>query len=87
MRFTKLIPVFAFVFALGLGACAEQGAEEGEAELTPADTAMTTPPPAPAEEPMMEEPMMEDDTMMEEGAMEEGAMEEDAMEEGDTGEM
>lgn len=60
MRFLKLLPVFAFALALGLAACAQEGAEEGE-ELTPADTAameMETPPPA------MEEPMMEEDTMM-----------------------
>lgn len=65
MRITKLIPVFAFALALGLGACAEDGADEGEDELTPADTALTTPPPAPAEEPMMDDTMMMDhDTMM-----------------------
>lgn len=57
MRFTKLLPVLAFAMTLGLGACAEEGAEEGE-ELTPADTAameMETPPP------MMEDTLI--DTM------------------------
>lgn len=66
MRFTKLVPVFAFALALGLGACAEEGVEEGEGELTPADTAMTTPPPAPDVEPMMEDTLV--DTMMMEDA-------------------
>lgn len=65
MRFTKLVPVFAFALTLGLGACAEEGVEEGEGELTPADTAITTPPPAPTE-PMMEDTLM--DTMMMEDA-------------------
>ncbi|MBW3660419.1 MAG: hypothetical protein KY397_02145 [Gemmatimonadetes bacterium] len=51
MRFWKLVPVFAFTLALGLGACAE-GADEGEEELTPADTALTTPPPAPETAPL-----------------------------------
>lgn len=63
MRFTKLLPVFAFAMTLGLGACAEEGAEEGE-ELTPADTAameMETPPPVIEEEPMMEDTLV--DTM------------------------
>lgn len=68
MRFAKLVPVFAFALALGLGACAEEGAEEGEGELTPADTAMTTPPPAMEEEPMMGDTMPHDTMMM----MEEG---------------
>lgn len=54
MRFLKIVPLFAMAATLALGACAQEGADEGETELTPADTAATTLPPAP----------MPDDTMM-----------------------
>lgn len=66
MRLLKLVPVLAFALSLGLGACAEQGAEEGGDELTPADTAMTTPPPAPEAAPMEEDTVtVETETEME----------------------
>ncbi|HUP19607.1 MAG TPA: hypothetical protein VM778_06610 [Gemmatimonadota bacterium] len=63
MRFLKLLPVFAVAMVLGLAACAQDGAEEGE-ELTPADTA------AMDMEMEMEEPMVDeavDDTLITEG--------------------
>lgn len=67
MRLWKAFPALAIALTLGLGACAEQGADEGE-ELTPADTALTTPPPA--EEPAMgmDDTMMGDTMMMEDTA-------------------
>ncbi|MFN2420262.1 MAG: hypothetical protein ABR527_02610 [Gemmatimonadota bacterium] len=58
MRFRKLFPVLTVAVAIGLTACEQEG-EEGETELTPADTEMMAPPPAPA--PVETMPM---DTMM-----------------------
>lgn len=46
MRLFKMLPVFALVTAFGMTACEQEGAVEEGTELTPADTAMTTPPPA-----------------------------------------
>ena len=46
MRFFKMVPVIAIAAAVAMAACAEEGAVEEGTELTPADTAMTTPPPA-----------------------------------------
>ena len=57
MRFFKMVPVFALAVAIAATACSQEGAEEEGTELTPADTAMTTPPPA-------EPDVMMDDTMM-----------------------
>jgi hypothetical protein len=57
MHFRKLFPVLTIALAVGLGACAEEGAEEGE-EMT-ADTMEMAPAPEPA--PMEEVPA---DTMM-----------------------
>lgn len=57
MRFLKMVPVFALVAAVAMTACEQEGAEEEGTELTPADTAMTTPPP-----PVMEDTMMMGDT-------------------------
>lgn len=62
MRFFKIVPVFALVAAVALAACSRDGAEEEGTELTPADTAMTTPPPA--EPDIMMDTMMMGDTMM-----------------------
>lgn len=61
MRFFKIVPVFALVAAVAAAACSQEGAEEGT-ELTPADTAMTTPPPA--EPDIMMDTLMMGDTMM-----------------------
>lgn len=47
MRFFQMVPVIAIAAAVAMAACAEEGAVEEGTELTPADTAMTTPPPAP----------------------------------------
>ena len=44
MRFCKLFPVLTVAVAIGLAACNREG-EEGETELTPADTEMMAPPP------------------------------------------
>ena len=44
MRLFKMVPVIALVTAMT--ACEQEGAVEEGTELTPADTAMTTPPPA-----------------------------------------
>lgn len=43
MRFRKLFPVLTVVLAAGLSAC-EEGAEEADTELTPADTELMAPP-------------------------------------------
>ncbi len=64
MRFWRIFPALNMATALTIGACGQQAGEEAETELTPADTAMMTPPPA-AEEATGEE--MEHDTMMMEG--------------------
>lgn len=61
MRFRTLFPVLTVVLAIGLAACEQEG-EEGETELTPADTEMMAPPPAP--EPMPMDTGMMGDTMM-----------------------
>ena len=58
MRLWRLFPALTIAAALTIGACGQRAGEEAETELTPADTAMTTPPPA-------EEPMTEDTGMME----------------------
>ena len=58
MRFRKLFPALTVALAIGLAAC-EPEAEEGETELTPADTEMMAPPPAPETMPM-DTPMMGD---------------------------
>ncbi len=60
MRFAKLFSVLALGFVLALSACKKKAGEEGT-ELTPADTAMTTPPP---ETTPMDTGMMGGDTMM-----------------------
>jgi hypothetical protein len=64
MRFLKVVPVIALATALAVTACKQEGAVEEGTELTPADTAMTTPPPAPQMETM---PMEGDTSMMMEG--------------------
>ena len=66
MRLFKMLPVVAIAAAVALGAaCAEEGAEEEGTELTPADTAMTTPPPATDMDMPMDDTMgMMDDTLM-----------------------
>lgn len=46
MRLFKMLPVIAVVTAVAMTACEQEGAVEEGTELTPADTAMTTPPPA-----------------------------------------
>ena len=62
MRFSRIIPVLTIAGALSIGACGQQAGEETDTELTPADTAMTTPPPAEfPEDTMMMGP---EDTMM-----------------------
>lgn len=58
MRFLKIVPVIAIAAAVAMAACEQEGAVEEGTELTPADTAMTTPPPAP------DTMIMEGDTMM-----------------------
>ena len=63
MRFFKMVPVFALVAAVAVAACQQEGAEEEGTELTPADTAMTTPPPAEPDV-MMDDTMMMGDSMM-----------------------
>jgi hypothetical protein len=60
MRFFKMVPVIAIAAAFAVAACEQEGAVEEGTELTPADTAMTTPPPAPE----MDTMIMGDDTMM-----------------------
>lgn len=62
MRFFKMVPVFVMVAAVAV-ACQKEGAEEEGTELTPADTAMTTPPPAEPDV-MMDDSMMMGDSMM-----------------------
>ena len=59
MRFRKLFPVLTVAVAIGLTACEQEG-EEGETELTPADTEMMAPPPAPVETMPMDTGMMGD---------------------------
>ena len=46
MRLFKMVPVIALATAVAVTACEQEGAVEEGTELTPADTAMTTPPPA-----------------------------------------
>jgi hypothetical protein len=46
MRFSKMVPVIAVAAAIAMAACEQEGAVEEGTELTPADTAMMTPPPA-----------------------------------------
>ena len=62
MRFRKLFPVLTIALSIGLGACAEEGAEEGE-EMT-ADTMEMAPAPAPMEEVPADTMMMGDTTTM-----------------------
>lgn len=65
MRFPKVSPVLMIAASLTLGACAQEGVDEGETELTPADTALTIPPPASdMDDMMMDDTMMMGDTMM-----------------------
>jgi hypothetical protein len=61
MRFLKIVPVIAI--AAAVAACEQEGAVEEGTELTPADTAMTTPPPAPDMD-TIDTMIMEGDTMM-----------------------
>ena len=63
MRFLKIVPVIAIAAAVAMAACEQEGAVEEGTELTPADTAMTTPPPAP-EMDTIDTMMMDGDTMM-----------------------
>lgn len=46
MRLFKMLPVIALATAVAVTSCSQEGAVEEGTELTPADTAMTTPPPA-----------------------------------------
>jgi hypothetical protein len=46
MRLFKMVPVIALATAVAVTACEQEGTVEEGTELTPADTAMTTPPPA-----------------------------------------
>ena len=63
MRFLKIVPVIAIATAVAMAACEQEGAVEEGTELTPADTAMTTPPPAPDMD-TIDTMIMEGDTMM-----------------------
>jgi len=63
MRFLKIVPVIAIAAAVAIAACEQEGAVEEGTELTPADTAMTTPPPAPDMD-TIDTMIMEGDTMM-----------------------
>lgn len=63
MRFLKIVPVIAIAAAVAVAACEQEGAVEEGTELTPADTAMTTPPPAPDMH-TIDTMIMEGDTMM-----------------------
>ena len=63
MRFLKIVPVIAVAAIVAMAACEQEGAVEEGTELTPADTAMTTPPPAP-EMDTIDTMIMEGDTMM-----------------------
>jgi hypothetical protein len=63
MRFQKIVPVIAIAATVAMAACEQEGAVEEGTELTPADTAMTTPPPAP-EMDTIDTMIMEGDTMM-----------------------
>jgi hypothetical protein len=63
MRFLKIVPVIAIAAAVAMAACEQEGAVEEGTELTPADTAMTTPPPAPDMD-TIDTMIMEGDTMM-----------------------
>lgn len=47
MRFLRIVPVIALATAFAVTACKQEDTVEEGTELTPADTAMTTPPPAP----------------------------------------
>ena len=62
MSFRKLFPVLTVALSIGLAACAQEGEEEAETELTPADTEAMAPPPAPME--TMPADTMMGDTMM-----------------------
>lgn len=63
MGFLKIVPVIAIAAAVAMAACEQEGAVEEGTELTPADTAMTTPPPAPDMD-TVDTMIMEGDTMM-----------------------
>ena len=63
MRFLKIVPVIAIAAAVAVAACEQEGAVEEGTELTPADTAMTTPPPAPDMD-TIDTMTMDGDTMM-----------------------
>jgi hypothetical protein len=63
MRFLRIVPVIAIAAAVAMAACEQEGAVEEGTELTPADTAMTTPPPAPDMD-TIDTMIMEGDTMM-----------------------
>ena len=67
MRFFQMVPVVAFAAAFAVAACEQEGAVEEGTELTPADTAMTTPPPAPEMDTVDTMIMGDDTTMMMEG--------------------
>ena len=64
MRFFKMVPVIAIAAAFAVAACEQEGAVEEGTELTPADTAMTTPPPAPEMDTADTIPMEEGDTVI-----------------------
>ena len=44
MRFLRIVPVIALATAFAVTACQQEDTVEEGTELTPADTAMTTPP-------------------------------------------
>ncbi|MGH7572090.1 MAG: hypothetical protein ACREMK_09640 [Gemmatimonadota bacterium] len=62
MRFWKIFPALTIAAVLTIAACGQQAGEETDTELTPADTALTTPPPADVPEDTMM--MGPGDTMM-----------------------
>jgi hypothetical protein len=62
MRFLRIVPVIALATVFAVTACKQEGAVDEGTELTPADTAMTTPPPAP--DMGMDTMAMEGDTSM-----------------------
>ena len=64
MRFLKIVPVIALATAFAVTACEQQDTVEEGTELTPADTAMTTPPPAPEMGTSDTIPMEEGDTVI-----------------------
>jgi hypothetical protein len=65
MRLFKMFPVIALATAFAVTACEQEGAVEEGTELTPADTAMTTPPPATDMDMDMDTMAMDTSMMME----------------------